>query len=119
MIREVEEERWRAFEEAEETRKELAARKKRLSDVDKHFQRLDKLYGPLLQSLDFSMDITVGAPQPGTKAHGIFLGENADYHLVLQRFNLQAARQQASGALESADEDADRAFEGALGPNAL
>ena len=103
------------------------AKKKRLSDVDKHYQRLNKLYGPLLQSLDFSMDITVGAPQPGTvgapqpgtKAHGIFLGENADYHLALQKVNLQAARRQASGVLESANEDADEAFEGAFGPKAL
>ena len=60
------------------------------------------------------MDVASGASQPGAFGAGLSLKEDADYCLALQRARLQAARQQGSCDIESAQDQPDLNFDGAF-----
>ena len=87
---------------------------KKLSDIEKHWKDLDRLFGAVVTSLDFKMNVAAGASQPGAFGAGLSLKEDADYCLALQRARLQAARQQGSCDIESAQDHPDLNFEGAF-----
>jgi hypothetical protein len=87
---------------------------KKLTDVEKHFQGLDRIFGAAVRSLDFKMDVTASASQPGALGAGLCLKADADHCLALQKTRIQAARQQGSCDMESADHDMDPNFEGAF-----
>jgi len=87
---------------------------KKLSDIQKHWKDLDRIFGAAVTSTDFKMDVAAGASQPGAFGAGLSLKEDADYCLALQRARLQAARQQGSCDIESAQDHPDLNFEGAF-----
>ena len=64
------------------------------------------------------MNVAASASQPGACGAGLSLKEEADYCLALQRARLQAARQQGSCDIESAQDQPDPNFEGAFLPAA-
>ena len=74
---------------------------KKLSDIEKHWKDLDRIFGAAVTSLDFKMDVAASASQPGAFGAGLSLKDDADYCLALQRARLQAARQQGSCDIES------------------
>ena len=55
---------------------------KKLSDIQKHWKDLDRIFGAAVTSLDFKMDVAADASQPGAFGAGLSLKEDADYCLA-------------------------------------